>query len=124
MSETTSTWPTLWVRASLDLAILGSLRGGPLHGYAVAQALQARGFGLLRGGSLYPALNRLQEAGYVRATWQPGESGPGRRDYALTGAGTACLEEGLRSWRELTAALHDAALQDDGATRHDEEGTA
>lgn len=107
MSEGTPTWPAPWVRASLDLAILGSLRDGALHGYGLAQALQQRGFGLLRGGSLYPALNRLEEAGHIEATWQPGESGPGRRDYALTAAGTAYLETALADWRALTETLHD-----------------
>lgn len=100
-----SQWPTPWVRAALDLAILGSLVDGSLHGYALAQTLRSRGFGLLRGGSLYPALSRLQEAGHVEATWVEGESGPGRKDYRLTQAGRRHLDEGLAAWRDLTDTL-------------------
>lgn len=117
MNETASTWPAPWVRASLDLAILGSLRSGPLHGYGVAQALQARGFGLLRGGSLYPGLNRLEEAGHVAATWEPGESGPGRRDYRLTAAGTAYLQRALQDWQALTEALQTDTRTDAPTSR-------
>lgn len=115
MSTNNPAWPSTWVRASLDLAILGSLRPGPMHGYGVAQALQARGFGLLRGGSLYPALGRLEEAGHVAASWRPGESGPGRRDYTLTDAGAAYLDRALADWRALTEVLeqrHDGDADD------------
>lgn len=82
-------WPPAWIRAGLDLAVLGSLTGGPLHGYGIAQALAGRGFGVLKGGSLYPVLNRLEEAGDVTASWVEGHSGPGRKEYALTDAGRA-----------------------------------
>lgn len=94
-----------WVRASLDLAILGTLASAPLHGYALAQELQARGFGRLRGGSLYPALARLQEAGHVEAAWAQVESGPGRKDYRLTAEGRRHLSDGLAAWDDLTDTL-------------------
>lgn len=87
------------------MAILGSLRDGPLHGYALAQSLQERGFGLLRGGSLYPVLARLESDGHVRAAWVEGASGPGRKDYTLTAGGRAHLTEGLAAWRGLTDEL-------------------
>ena len=98
-------WPTPWVRAALDLAVLASLTGGRLHGYAIAQALAEHGFGLLKGGSLYPVLNRLEEAGDVEAAWVEGKGGPGRREYALTATGHDRLERGLASWRELGETL-------------------
>ncbi|MFK5581808.1 PadR family transcriptional regulator [Serinicoccus sp. LYQ131] len=104
MSET-ARWPTPWVRAALDLAVLGSLAQGPRHGYALAQELQARGFGRLRGGSLYPVLARLQEAGHVQATWVEVESGPGRKDYRLTPGGRGHLAEGLAAWADLGETL-------------------
>ncbi len=96
-----ASWPTSWVRAALDLAILASLTEGRLHGYAIAQALAAHGFGLLKGGSLYPVLGRLEEAGDVEAAWVEGHGGPGRREYDLTAAGRNRLERELDSWREL-----------------------
>lgn len=93
------------MRAALELAILGSLTGGPLHGYAVAQSLQQRGFGLLRGGSLYPVLARLETDGHVRASWVEGSGGPGRKDYTLTTLGRAHLAESLAAWHGLTEQL-------------------
>ena len=105
MDETVSRWPAGWVRAALDLAVLGSVAGGPLHGYAIAQVLAARGFGLLKGGSLYPVLNRLQETGDLEATWVEGQSGPGRREYALSAVGRQRLAHDLLAWEELTETL-------------------
>lgn len=96
-----SRWPTPWVRAALDLAVLASLTDGRLHGYAIAQSLAAHGFGLLKGGSLYPVLGRLEEAGHVEAAWVEGQGGPGRREYELTTAGRDRLDRELASWREL-----------------------
>lgn len=100
MSDTAE-WPTPWVRAALDLAVLASLTAGPLHGYAIAQSLAAHGFGRLKGGSLYPVLNRLEEAGDVEATWVEGHGGPGRREYAMTDAGRDRLDRGLDAWLAL-----------------------
>lgn len=101
MPDPDTRWPTPWVRAALDLAVLASLADAPLHGYAIAQALAARGFGLLKGGSLYPVLNRLEESGALSATWVEGHGGPGRREYALTDPGRQRLEHDLGSWHEL-----------------------
>ncbi len=102
---TDAAWPQAWVRASLDLAVMASLTGGGLHGYAIAQSLDARGFGLLKGGSLYPVLNRLEETGDVEAAWTEGRGGPGRREYELTTAGRERLERELASWRQLGETL-------------------
>ncbi|WP_299520672.1 helix-turn-helix transcriptional regulator [uncultured Serinicoccus sp.] len=104
MSETPR-WPAAWVRAALDLAVLGALADGPRHGYAIAQELQVRGFGRLRGGSLYPVLARLEEGGHVAAAWVDAGSGPARKDYRLTPEGRAHLARGLASWAELGDAL-------------------
>lgn len=100
-----SRWPTPWVRAALDLAVLASLTDGRLHGYAIAQSLATHGFGLLKGGSLYPVLNRLEEAGDVEAAWTEGQGGPGRREYELTAAGRDRLERELASWHDLADTL-------------------
>ena len=94
-------WPSPWIRAALDVAVLASLTDGPLHGYAIAQSLATRGFGLLKGGSLYPVLGRLEEAQHVRAGWVDGQGGPGRREYELTESGRDRLRHELVSWREL-----------------------
>lgn len=104
MSDAAS-WPTPWVRAALELAVLASLTEGRLHGYAIAQALAEHGFGLLKGGSLYPVLNRLEGAGDVQAAWVEGQGGPGRREYELTATGRDRLDRELGSWRELADTL-------------------
>jgi len=114
MSDTAD-WPAPWVRAALDLAVLASLTDGPLHGYAIGQALAAHRFGLLKGGSLYPVLGRLEEAGSVEATWTEGQGGPGRREYQLTSAGRDRLDRDLASWRELGETLTTMGT---GAVRH------
>ena len=108
----TRPWPAAWVRAALEPAILGALTAGPLHGYGIAQTLAARGFGTLRGGSLYPVLARLEEAGHVSTRWVEGQGGPGRKDYALTDAGRAEYADAVASFRALGAAL--AALGAEG----------
>lgn len=98
-------WPSAWVRAALEPAILGALTAGPLHGYAIAQTLAARGFGTLRGGSLYPVLARLEEAGHVTTRWVEGQGGPGRKDYALTDAGRTEYADAVASFQALGGAL-------------------
>ncbi|WP_181309975.1 PadR family transcriptional regulator [Nocardioides campestrisoli] len=112
----TPRWPVPWIRAGLDLAVLGSLTRGPRHGYAIAQELAAHGFGLLKGGSLYPVLNRLEEAGSVEAAWVEGTGGPGKRQYHLTAAGRTRLQAELTQWRELADTLSEMARTDDPST--------
>lgn len=115
-------WPSGWVRAALEPAILGALLGGPLHGYGIGQVLAARGFGTLRGGSLYPVLARLEDAGHVTTHWVEGQSGPGRKDYELTDAGRAEYAEAVASFQALAAAL--AGLGDQAATADAVAGSA
>ncbi len=98
-------WPAPWVRAALDLGVLATLDGSPRHGYAIAQVLAKHGFGLLKGGSLYPALNRLEEAGDIAATWVEGHGGPGRKEYALTSSGRTRLARDLGEWQALGRSL-------------------
>lgn len=98
-------WPLPWIRASLDLAVLGCLLDEPLHGYGIARDLEERGFGRLKGGSLYPALSRLEDAGHVETAWAQAESGPGRKNYAITDTGRDHLADGLTRWQGLTRVL-------------------
>lgn len=98
-------WPLPWVRASLELAVLGCLLDAPLHGYGIAQQLEQRGFGRLKGGSLYPVLSHLEQAGHVETAWEQGAVGPGRKNYSITKAGRDFFAAGLTQWKTLTAAL-------------------
>lgn len=92
------------VRATLATAILTCLERGDAHGYGLAQQLADMGFGTLKGGSLYPALSKLEEAGAVTRYWSEGRSGPARREYTLTEAG----REQLRQQRQELSALAQA----------------
>ena len=96
---------TGWVRGSLELALLAALAEGEGHGYALAQRLADQGLGQVRGGALYPVLGKLEAAGSVRATWLPGEGGPGRKVYAITPAGQQRLAAERVRWREFAGAF-------------------
>lgn len=98
-------FPAAWVRAALDLAILSTLASEVRHGYAVASRLEEEGMGRLKGGSLYPALARLEEAGWIEASWAPGPAGPGRKEYTLTPSGRRHLGEESERWSAFTAVL-------------------
>lgn len=108
-------WPAAWSRTALPTAILAVLRGGPRHGYTLATELEGRGFGRPRGGSLYPLLGRLEEDGLIASTWEPSQTGPGRRTYRLTAQGTARLDQERAQWAALVT-----ALTQDTSTDHDD----
>ncbi|GAB2472485.1 PadR family transcriptional regulator [Luteococcus sediminum] len=111
MEEVPAHWPTPWIRASLELAILSVLTGGDLHGYAIAERLADAGMGRLKGGSLYPVLARLEEAALVEAVWQPGSSGPRRKAYAITPSGREERRRLLEQWNGLTLLLIETLPQ-------------
>jgi len=94
------------LKGHLDGLILATLQAGPAHGYAIAQALRARSDGAfeLPEGTLYPALHRLERAGFVTSEWSS-ESGRRRRIYSLTRSGDGALEERRREWRLLSNAI-------------------
>lgn len=102
-----SGWPSGWSRGVLDAAILAVLAGEPAHGYAIGQSLQARGFGRITGGGLYPVLARLEEAGHLAFDWDPGDSGPARKVYRLTSDGREALAEHDAAWSLFTTAMDD-----------------
>lgn len=100
-----SPFPASWLKGLLDLAVLAVISRGETYGYELAQDLGAAGFGEIKGGTLYPALARLEEAGLAVATWRAGQNGPGRKYYALTPDGHAELADRSTSWIEFSTAL-------------------
>ena len=112
MSE--SGWPSEWLRGALTLLVLRMLAPGPTYGYAVASALEERGFGKVKGGTLYPLLARLEADGLIGSRWEPGEGGPGRKYFSLSAAGRRHLDSEVRRWGEFSA-LVAALLHDDTA---------
>lgn len=90
----------------LDALLLAVLEEGALHGYAIIEALRARSGGNLNlpTGTIYPALRRLERAGYVNSDWST-VNGRERRTYQLTGAGRQALAGERASWREFSSTV-------------------
>jgi PadR family transcriptional regulator PadR len=95
----------LWLRGVLDLCILATLRERERYGYELAQVLEQAGLGKITGGTLYPALKRLADAGLVATEWRSGDGGPGRKYYALTPAGLVFLDDQSERWHAFDASV-------------------
>jgi PadR family transcriptional regulator len=96
------------LQGSLPLLVLKLLeRRGPLHGYALTTQIEGMSNETLRveEGSLYPALHRLEEAGWIKAKWTRTETGRRARVYEITVAGRAQLESEETRWKAITAAV-------------------
>lgn len=91
------------LQGTLTLLILKTLDAGPRHGYAIAQHIQQTSNALLRveEGSLYPALRRLEQEGWVKSTWSVTESQRKARVYSLTADGQKQLDEEEAKWQRL-----------------------
>ena len=97
------------LQGSLDLLVLKILSRRPgLHGYAIMTAIQETSGDVLRAeeGSLYPALHRMEEAGWIRAEWITKENGRRARNYELTAAGKKQLAAEESRWQVVTAAVN------------------
>jgi PadR family transcriptional regulator len=94
------------LRGHLDALILAVLEPEPLHGYAIMEALQRRSDGALDlpTGTLYPALRRLDRAGYVHSEWST-VGGRKRRTYRLTAEGKTMLSTSRSDWRDFAAVI-------------------
>jgi len=94
-------------QGTLDLLILKVVALGPVHGYAIAQRLQqvSRDVVQVPQGSLYPALHRLENRGFLAANWKETETGREAKFYELTRKGRAQLETEAASWARLTEAV-------------------
>jgi len=93
---------------TLDLLILRTLAGGPLHGYGVAQRLKILSEDVLQVGesSLYPALQRLLLKGWVKAEWGPSDNNRRARFYTLTASGRKQLAVEREEFDRLILAIH------------------
>jgi PadR family transcriptional regulator, regulatory protein PadR len=97
------------LQGSLDLLVLKVLSRRPrLHGYALMSAIQATSGEVLRveEGSLYPALHRMEEAGWIRAEWIRNDTGRRARVYELTTDGRKRLAEETARWQTVTGAVN------------------
>ncbi|WP_435749218.1 PadR family transcriptional regulator [Microbacterium sp. PMB16] len=92
------TWPAGWLRGVIELAVLAIVSEGETYGYVVGTRLAEAGLGTIKGGTLYPLLNRLEESGALAAEWRLGAGGPGRKYYTVTPAGRTRLAQERRQW--------------------------
>src|SRR6478672_2096497 len=95
------------VQGTLDMLILRTLQWGPQHGHGISVAIRATSRDVLHvdHGSLYPALHRLRERGWVSAEWKMTENKQRARYYRLTAAGRKKLAAEESRWNELVAAI-------------------
>ncbi len=94
-------------QGTLDLLILQMAALGPIHGYAIAQRLQqvSRDVLQVQQGSLYPALHRLENRGYLKAEWRDSDTGREAKFYKLTAKGQKQLKVETASWARLIDAV-------------------
>ncbi len=99
--------PSDLVQGTLDLLIMKILALEPLHGFAISQRLRQVSGDVLQvsDGSLYPALHKLEQEGWIESEWKPSENNRKAKFYALTRAGRKQLEKEATNWDRLSAAI-------------------
>jgi transcriptional regulator len=100
--------PSDLVQGTLDLLILKTVALEPKHGWAIAKRIGQLSNDVLQvqQGSLYPALHRLEQQGWIRAKWAESETGREAKFYSLTAAGRKQLEAEAANWKRLSDAVN------------------
>jgi PadR family transcriptional regulator, regulatory protein PadR len=95
------------LQGTLDLLILRTLECGPLHGVGIADRIEqvTRGVFLVGPGSLFPALHRLSEKGWIEGDWSESDKGRRVKVYTLTRSGRSQLSEEKRNWKKIFTAM-------------------
>ena len=95
------------LQGTLDLIVLQTLRWGPQHGYGISQAINAASHAAFKveTGSLYPALHRLEQRGWVAAEWKLSENKQRTKVYKLTPAGRKQLVNEQSRWAQFVDAM-------------------
>jgi PadR family transcriptional regulator len=96
-----------FLKGTLDMLVLKIVALGPIHGYAISHRIQqiSRQVFQLTQGSLYPALHRMEEQGFLKAEWKATETGREAKFYMLTVKGKKQLEVEVRKWETLSGAV-------------------
>jgi PadR family transcriptional regulator, regulatory protein PadR len=96
-----------FLKGTLDMLILKVVAIGPIHGYAISQSIQqiSKDVFQLTQGSLYPALHRLEDRGFLQADWKETNSGREAKFYVLTKKGQKQLGAEVHNWRRLVDAV-------------------
>jgi transcriptional regulator len=99
--------PSDLVQGALDLLVLKIRALRPLHGWAISRRLKQVSADVLRvnDGSLYPALHKLEQGGWIRAEWKTGERGRRAKFYSPTHPGRGQLEKQAADWERLSSAI-------------------
>lgn len=99
--------PTDLVQGTLDLLILKILALEPMHGWAISQRLKQISSEVLHvsDGSLYPALHKLEQEGWVTSEWKPSENNRRAKFYSLTRVGKKKLDKETANWNRLSTAI-------------------
>lgn len=99
--------PAELLKGTLDLLILRTLALAPLHGAAIAERIAqiTRGTFQIKAGSLFPALHRLEQEGWLDGAWQTSTDGRRVKSYTLTRSGRRQLEAEEAHWRRIAAAM-------------------
>ena len=102
--------PTSLLQGTLDLLILKSLMVGDMHGLGISRRIQqlTRGTFVVKPGSLFPALHRMEEGGWISAFWGDSENNRRAKFYRLTKAGRKQLEAETRRWGRISWAIAQA----------------
>jgi transcriptional regulator len=100
--------PSDLVQGTLDLLILKTISLEPKHGWAIAKRIQQISHEVLQvqQGSLYPALHRLEQQGWITAKWAESETGRQAKFYSLTESGRGQLEKEAAQWARLSEAIN------------------
>ena len=95
------------LQGTLDLLILKMLSGESMHGWGISQRIQLLSRDALQvgQGSLYPALHRLEEKGWIDSEWKPSENNRRAKYYRLTTAGKRALGSEVQNWRNFVGAV-------------------
>jgi PadR family transcriptional regulator, regulatory protein PadR len=95
------------IQGTLDLLILKTLARGPVHGWGIAKRIEQLSDDVLSvgQGSLYPALHRLEQQGWISAEWRDSDLGRSAKFYSLTRDGKKQLENELKTWSRLSSAV-------------------
>jgi PadR family transcriptional regulator PadR len=105
------------LQGTIDLLVLKTLARGPLHGYGIATTIQRISSDALRveEGSLYPALHRIEQEGWIRSEWGLSEKNRRAKFYSITAAGRRQLGREEKQWDKLTAAVATVLRFSEGA---------
>ena len=108
--------PSDLVQGTLDLLILKTIAIEPKHGWAIAKRIQQMSGEVLQvqQGSLYPALHRLEQQGWIKATWNESDTGRQAKFYSLTRAGRTQMDKELANWSRLSTAINSVVLPTEG----------